>query len=204
MDLLEQKETLRAAMRERLERYPAHTRAAESRSICRRLLEHLPKTPRTLCVFHPLRTEPDILPLIKKLLQRGDELFFPCFENGKLIFRRAVSLQELKPGPLQIPEPPQESPSLNSKKLSVALIPGRAFDRKGNRLGRGNGGYDTWIAELRNEHPKTKVWGVAFECQLIPAVPHDDPRDQPMDGIITARGLYQCRGVARKRKYSII
>ena len=36
-----------------------------------------------------------------------------------------------------------------NRKSSTILIPGRAFDAKGNRLGRGNGGYDKWIAEQR-------------------------------------------------------
>jgi len=192
MDLLEQKEALRAAIRERLERYPAHKRLAESRSICRRIFEHLPPAPITLCVFYPLRTEPDLLPLLTKLLKRGDALFFPCFENGKLAFREAFSLDELKPGPLKIPEPPSGSAHLDLKNVTIALIPGRAFDRNGNRLGRGNGGYDTWIATLRKRNPTARVWGITLECQLVPEVPREDPRDQQMDAIITARGLLSC------------
>ncbi|MFA7682254.1 MAG: 5-formyltetrahydrofolate cyclo-ligase, partial [Candidatus Peribacteraceae bacterium] len=69
-----------------------------------------------------------------------------------------------------------------------ALIPGRAFDRDGNRLGRGNGSYDHWIREQRTANPQTKIWGIAFECQIVPIVPTEE-HDERVDALITARGL---------------
>ncbi len=54
-----------------------------------------------------------------------------------------------------------------------------AFDRKGNRLGRGKGYYDKTIPLLTNA---VKV-GVAYEFQLIDSVPVSE-HDKPVDLVI--------------------
>lgn len=69
---------------------------------------------------------------------------------------------------------------------TIVLVPGRAFDRERQRLGRGNGGYDIWIAKQRQQNPATKYWGVAFEHQIVPSIPVES-HDQPMDAVVTPR-----------------
>ena len=52
--------------------------------------------------------------------------------------------------------------------LELALIPGLAFDLAGNRLGRGGGHYDRFLATLP---PHTLTMGVAFDAQIgLPAI----------------------------------
>ncbi len=64
-------------------------------------------------------------------------------------------------------------------KIDFAIIPGVAFDSKGNRLGRGKGFYD----RLLNDINALKV-GVGFRFQLLKSVPVE-PYDIPVDLIIT-------------------
>lgn len=186
MDPREAKTQLRQSIKDRLARLSPTERAAESRSLCRRILESLPPNV-TVCAFVPMSDEADIRPMLAALM-KTHALFLPAMENGKLGFRQATDLASLTPGPFGIPEPPTDAPLLESTGPVIVLVPGRAFDRKGNRMGRGNGGYDVWIRKRRKDHPETKFWGVALEAQLVQEIPME-PHDEKLDAVITARGM---------------
>jgi 5-formyltetrahydrofolate cyclo-ligase len=187
MDLRAEKTRLQQSIRERLERLSKAEREAESRSICRRLIENLPDDVRTACAFVPIRDEVDIRPVLHELRKRGISIFLPCFEKA-LAFREARDFGELTPGAFRIPEPPPEADLLDPKALDLAIVPGRAFDATHNRLGRGNGGYDRWIRAQRAANLRTRFWGVCFECQVVNAVPME-PHDERVDAVITPRGM---------------
>lgn len=68
--------------------------------------------------------------------------------------------------------------------FDLVVVPGLAFDARGNRLGRGAGYYDRFLAR-----PVSKeVVGLAFSWQIVSEVPHD-PWDVPMDGVVTEEGV---------------
>lgn len=191
-----QKTELRQAILERLQSMNDASRSAESRSIVRRILELLPED-RAICAFVPtVKTEPDIRPLLEEILKRGQPLFLPVCAppaspvGGKVTMLRATDLTGLAEGTCGIPEPPPSSPPLDPKEPVIALIPGRSFDQKGGRLGRGNGGYDRWIHEHRKNNAESKYYGVAFDCQIVSAVPMEE-HDAFVDGVITSRGLIE-------------
>ena len=186
MHISEQKSQLRDSIKERMERMSAKTRNAEERSLCRRLREFLGTNPRTITAFVPLKDEVDIRPVLQELLEEGWRIFLPTFQGGALAFRQALRLDNLKPGHLNIPEPPSSSPLLDGHELDIALVPGRAFTKKGQRLGRGNGGYDLWIAQQRKWNPRTRYVGIALECQIVDELPLE-PHDQKLDMVLTAR-----------------
>ena len=59
--------------------------------------------------------------------------------------------------------------------LDLALVPGLAFDKKNNRLGRGAGYYDRFLHDLPSGIP---AFGLAFDFQVVdclPLQPHDIP-----------------------------
>ena len=68
--------------------------------------------------------------------------------------------------------------------VDVALIPGLAFDLKGNRLGYGKGYYDRFLAA----YPHIKRVALAFSFQIIEALPTDQ-YDQMMDLIISEKEI---------------
>jgi len=85
-----------------------------------------------------------------------------------------------------IPVPDADWPPLLLAAAGRVLVaaPGLAFDRQGNRLGRGKGYYDRFLAGARQAAPDLTVIAVCFSEQVVPAVPHG-AGDQPLDGIVT-------------------
>lgn len=70
----------------------------------------------------------------------------------------------------------------------LVVVPGLAFTEAGERLGQGGGWYDRFLAD---RSPGTLVVGVAFEPQVIDAVP-TDAHDVPMDCVVTDAGARWC------------
>jgi 5-formyltetrahydrofolate cyclo-ligase len=66
-------------------------------------------------------------------------------------------------------------------------VPLVAFDRKGGRLGYGGGFYDRTIERLRARRA-TMAIGFAFEAQELTDLPLE-PTDQPLDLIVTEKGI---------------
>lgn len=189
MDIATEKQRLRDAMKERLLHIPERARQTESRLLCRRLQELFQNPPPVLAAFFPLTSEPDIRPFLRYVLAKGTQLYLPAADsNTPFSLRRVEDLANLATGEWNIPQPPPAAQPLDPLRLTHALIPGRAFDRAGWRIGRGRAGYDLWMREQRAQNPRTVFWGIAFECQILPAVPHAD-HDERVDGITTARGL---------------
>jgi 5-formyltetrahydrofolate cyclo-ligase len=63
----------------------------------------------------------------------------------------------------------------------LVLVPGRAFDRAGGRLGRGGGYYDRFLAPLAGEG---LLCGVCYGVQVVPCVPRG-PGDVAVDRVLT-------------------
>ena len=65
--------------------------------------------------------------------------------------------------------------------IDLVVVPGLAFDTQANRLGRGGGFYDRFLADP-NLHARR--CGFAFHEQLLPEIPTDS-NDQPVDMLVT-------------------
>jgi len=69
----------------------------------------------------------------------------------------------------------------------LVAAPGLAFDRRGNRLGRGKGYYDRFLGEARAALGRElTALGICLSEQLVAEVPHNE-RDQPLEGVVTER-----------------
>jgi 5-formyltetrahydrofolate cyclo-ligase len=88
-----------------------------------------------------------------------------------------------------IREPKPEAPEVAP---DIIIVPLAAFDRAGNRIGYGAGYYDMTIHALRAKKPVTAV-GIAFAAQEMARVPAGD-RDEPLDLVLTERGVVDLRG----------
>jgi 5-formyltetrahydrofolate cyclo-ligase len=75
---------------------------------------------------------------------------------------------------------PQNEPYTGDYDLIV--VPGVAFDKKGNRIGRGRGYYDRFLCK----HLNVKRIGICFDFQLVPEVP-TEPNDIKMDEVISLK-----------------
>ncbi|MCX5714662.1 MAG: 5-formyltetrahydrofolate cyclo-ligase [Candidatus Omnitrophica bacterium] len=70
-------------------------------------------------------------------------------------------------GPYGTKEPATKR-SISLRNIDLVIVPGVAFDKKGNRLGRGKGCYDVFLNKLPK---KTVSLGLAFDFQILPFVP---------------------------------
>jgi len=97
---------------------------------------------------------------------------------------------DLAPGLWNIPEPrPECLRPVDVSEIDLVIVPGVAFDERGNRLGYGGGYYDRFFTELRDGVP---LVAVAFEVQVLPEVPVA-PWDRRVDLIITESRIIDCR-----------
>ncbi len=81
-------------------------------------------------------------------------------------------------------EPPPGLPELEAGR-GLLLVPGLAFDRSGNRLGRGGGHYDRFLAQAGGGI--TRV-GLCFSTQVVDRLPRT-PGDEPVDFVVTENGV---------------
>ena len=65
--------------------------------------------------------------------------------------------------------------------IDLILLPGVAFDRRGNRLGRGGGYFDRFLSRVPAEVPRV---GLAFRFQRVARLPRE-LHDQPVERVIT-------------------
>jgi 5-formyltetrahydrofolate cyclo-ligase len=78
---------------------------------------------------------------------------------------------------------------IDESEITLVIVPGRGFTIHGDRLGRGNGGYDYWIAAQRKRNPSTNIIGICFDCQILTEIPmetHDEKVDQVISATKTA------------------
>ena len=73
---------------------------------------------------------------------------------------------------------PQNEPYTGD--FDLIVVPGVAFDPKGNRLGRGKGYYDRFLVK----HLDVKRIGICFDFQFVEGIP-TEPFDIRMDEVIT-------------------
>lgn len=120
-------------------------------------------------MYHSL---PDELPTVKFLEKwAGKKHFFLPRVNGLNLEILPYDRSRMRVGAFHIEEP-EGSDTCDASTMDLVVVPAVAYDRRGNRVGRGKGYYDRLLANV----PATKV-GIGYDFQLcdfdIPAEPHD-------------------------------
>lgn len=122
---------------------------------------------KTVCIYVSLPEEVDTRDSIEQLFQQKKNVVVPNVGKGGLLdLYRISSLSDLKPGKFHIPEPDNTHEIVSPLLIDVFIIPGVAFDRQGNRLGRGRGYYDRLLQDVR-----TPIIALAYDFQVIAQVP---------------------------------
>jgi 5-formyltetrahydrofolate cyclo-ligase len=82
----------------------------------------------------------------------------------------------------------EPAPEANSVVIipDLKIVPGVAFDRQMNRLGRGKGYYDRLFSAV--EWNAVKKIGLCFHFQIVPAVPVQET-DIRMHCVVTDKGV---------------
>lgn len=113
----------------------------------------------------------------------GKIVTVPVCEHNRIIISPCLLRHKVKfeKGPCGISMPAVKS-FINVEDLDLVVIPGVAFDKKGNRLGRGRGCYDRFLTHLPKEVASI---GLAFDFQILPSVPSTES-DMRVDKVIFA------------------
>ena len=107
------------------------------------------------------------------------KIILPVVNGDKLVLKEFSGINNMKTGESYgIGEPTGELFN-DIEKIDLIIIPGVAFDKSGNRLGRGKAYYDK-LLKTSSAH---KI-GVCFDFQLIENIPTEE-HDERMDLVIT-------------------
>ncbi len=143
---------------------------------------HFFRNSNSIGLYSALPDEIDVFPLARKALESGRKVFFPRMNGKKIEFREVADLKkDLKPGRYGIFEPIVTRTKKRARALDLILVPGRAFDKQGRRLGRGAGYYDRLLSKWSD----SVRMGVAFREQILKRIPHE-LHDVDMDIVLTA------------------
>ena len=184
-----EKRRLRSEIRHRFKALPSERRLAWNQTVgkyCTAWLARL--RPGWLLLTHPLPDEPDLLEFHAVWERQGWRLAAPRMSSGN----REPDLAPVGPpygwqaGPSGALQPAPTAPSLPPDALAAALIPARAIDRHGNRLGRGGGTFDRLLATLPPSLPRICTLYSFQVMESVPTLPHD----QPLQAWLDERGIH--------------
>ena len=172
-----QKKELRKLIRQRKAEHTAEEKAGMSARICRQVLTdpHWAKA-NNVFLYHALTDEVDTTMLIDAAMHEGKTVLLPVIDGDDL--RLKIHTGATQTGSYSIQEPIGEEFTCY-KEIALAIVPGMAFDKKGNRLGRGRGFYDRTLPKLAEAY---KI-GLCFPFQLLESIPCE-AYDIKMDAVL--------------------
>lgn len=133
------------------------------------------RSAHVVMLYHPLWDEVDVRPLFGRALGDGKRVVLPTVKGDDIVPVEIHSDTEWIVGEYNILEPVAEE---YHGDIDLVLVPGLAFDRQGNRLGRGKGYYDRFLSG----HQKAYKLGICFGFQMLESVPAE-PFDWRMDSV---------------------
>ncbi len=156
---------------------------AELEALSLSLLQRLEQHPRfvearTVLLYHSLSDEVDTHAFIDRWCSQK-EIILPTVVGDDLELHHYTGSNCLRLGSYGIMEPSGEL-FTDLDRITLAVIPGMAFDQQGNRLGRGKGYYDRLLPRLSRAYKL----GLCFPFQLLAEeIPHE-PHDCRMDEVL--------------------
>lgn len=190
------KKELRQKVRRMLESMP-HAEMASKSALA---MDHLTGTSeyarsQIIMVYLSLPTEIDTTGVVLRAWQDHKRVLAPriSWEQRRMMPTEIRSLtSDLVETSMGLREP-VSGPPIPISLIDMVIVPGLAYDEQGNRLGRGRGFYDRFLA-----HPEFAgvTCGFSFEEQVLKEVPAE-PLDRPVSMLVTDKKV---RRFARKSK----
>ncbi|XP_030046336.1 5-formyltetrahydrofolate cyclo-ligase [Microcaecilia unicolor] len=186
------KRALRAEVKQRVVGLSAQEKQRQSRVLTQKVTEHSKylQAERIAVFLSMQKEEVHTEEIIRDIFQHGKVCFIPRYKPGSdhMDMVRLASLEEVYSLPLtswNIRQPAEEDAreeALCTGGLDLMLVPGLAFDKYGNRLGRGKGYYDRYLQRCRL-HPTGQPYTIALAfteqlCEHVPAAENDVKIDE--------------------------
>lgn len=146
-------------------------------------IEGLPafKAGKKILIYYSIPGEVQTVDFLEKYKTVKD-LYLPVVEGSILSVKEYTGKENCIKGPFGILEPAGKCIDTLDD-IDLIILPGVAFDRNRNRLGRGKGYYDKLLYTIP---PTTLKVGICFDFQLFDVIP-TDPWDIRMDLVITEK-----------------
>jgi len=183
-EISSEKQKLRLNLKNKLSRMRLPDIEFSNSIINENLINSLDKKTSILC-YYPLLSEPDIKPSIKQWLAKKYTISLPRIEdeNFQCYKINNLSKDNLIKSSFGVWEPnPDSCELISSESIDTILVPGLGFTQSGERLGRGGGFYDKFLATCKS---RTKLIGICFKVQIIDILPREK-HDHLVTNIITA------------------
>ena len=150
-----------------------------SRKICTRIVQtEIFQNAGCIALYYALNDEVQTSELIEDWYEKK-KIALPVITGKNINFHIYKGKKNLSTGALGISEP-ASTKLIPPEEIDLFIIPGVAFDRERNRLGRGKGYYDRYLAGIT----KPILLGVCFDFQLIKSIP-SERHDIKMNMVIT-------------------
>jgi 5-formyltetrahydrofolate cyclo-ligase len=164
-----------------------------SRAICRTVcgLEEFRRA-RAVMVYLPVREEVNTEPLVHAAWEAGKTVLAPkvYWKDHHMTPIAIHSLDEgLAEGSYGVREPIGGRP-FEPEAIDMVLVPAVAYDLQGNRLGKGGGFYDRFLATAGL---RARACGLAFDEQVAPELPVG-PHDEPVGMLVTDTDVLRFTG----------
>lgn len=138
-------------------------------------------------VFLSLPTEIDTTSLVLRCWRDSKRVLAPkvSWEQRRMLPIEIKSLSDdVQETPLGIREPAKGVP-FPVGNIDLVVVPGLGYDLHGNRIGRGRGFYDRFLA---HRDWRGVACGLAFEQQVVEDVPTEE-NDMRVDMLVTDRAV---------------
>lgn len=136
---------------------------------------------KTILIYNNLQDEVQTNSFIQKW-DKTKDFYLPVIVADQIIFRKYTPTVKFEQSSIGVMEPIGED-FTDYNKVDLIIIPGVAFDRRKNRMGRGKGYYDRFLSTI-----KAPKMGICFEFQLFDDIPNDK-NDIKMDYVISENDL---------------
>ena len=142
---------------------------------------------KSLGIYYPIGSEVQTFDLIRHSLNHNKMVCLPkVIDSTSIKFYKIIedSFEKIsfQKGKYGILEPSISTETID--KIDMLIIPGIAFDLKGNRIGYGKGYYDRYLSSRK---AKSKI-GLAYEIQVLNKIPNNE-LDIPVDIIVTEKRI---------------
>lgn len=188
------KSTLRKKMKAVIASIPSELKQLQSETVTS-LLKTLPEYQKSLRISVYLNMDDEIRtrPIVEHIFQSGKVCFIPRYSKSDMVMVRLKSMEDLKSLPktkwnIQQPlETDQREDALETGGLDLVIVPGLAFSKTGDRMGRGKGYYDRFLSICRAKNKNLVTVALAFKEQILENIP-TEPHDTKIDLVLFPEG----------------
>ena len=187
--LKESKQALRSAVSKKRSSLSKEFIAKSSGLICKKFfITPFYKLSKNIALYYPIKNEVNPLSIFEYSINSDKNILFPKMEWGSLVFHKVKSLDDFTLNKYGVYEPGANSNKVEVEDIELFIIPGLAFDIKGNRLGYGKGCYD----KVLNSVSSNKIVGFCYYFQIFNFLP-SNVLDKKVGFLASEEGVLSCK-----------